>query len=109
MRSMELGYKYYSCGFVTDLVRDLPFRANSLNGLTRVVADNYGCATREELEILETLDHVVAFGTLGPIHDAVDYRTPSSDQWMRVIKDVDEGLISLELALRDFNFTQPEA
>ncbi len=103
MRALERGYKYYSCGFVTEYTRDLPFRADTLRGLKNVVADNYECATEEEKAILETMDNVIIFGTFGP--DANDYKIVDSKMWGLILEDVERGIISMEFALREFNIT----
>jgi len=105
MRAKNMGCHYYSCGFIPNEVRDLSWRARSIKGLSVVVVDNYEFATDEELEIMETIPHVVVFGTMGPIPDAKDYKTVDSTFWLMVQDDIKEGIISLKWALIEYNFT----
>jgi len=101
MKSLETGWKYYSCGFVTDHVKNLPFRADTLRGLEFAVIDNYEFATQEELEIIATLNDCEVFGTFGS--DADDYRIPTSDEWKLIVESVKNRYISTRMALKEFN------
>ena len=113
MTAMQRGWKYYNCGGCLWTSRQFnggispTLIASSLNGLKCVVVDNYEVATDEDLTLISLMQDVEIFGTFGP--DADDYRIPSSEKWLLILKDVDSGLISMDMALTEFNITPKRA
>ena len=107
MTAIQRGWKYYNCGGSGWTSRQFnggispSLIATSLHGLRCVVVDNYELATDEDRAILSTMQDAEIFGTFGP--DADDYRIPSADQWLRVLDNVNAGLISMDMALTEFN------
>ena len=110
MTAMQRGWKYYNCGGSGWTSRQFnggispSLITTSLHGLRCVVVDNYEFATEEELTRIALMQDAEVFGTFGSGAD--DYRTPSAEQWAQVLKDVESGLLSLDMALKEFNIVK---
>jgi len=109
MTAMQRGWKYYNCGGSEWTNRQFnggvsqTLIATTLRGLECAVIDNYEHATNEEKEIIATLNDSEIYGTFGC--EAEDYRIVSADKWKLIQEDINNGLISRKLALREFNIS----
>jgi len=109
MTAIERGWKYYNCGGSEWTSRQ--FRGyispslitESLIGVDGVVIDNYEFASKEDRDIIASIPHVEIYGTFGS--DAEDYRMIDAKSWKSIQKDIQAGMISLSLALREFNIS----
>jgi len=110
MTAMQRGWKYYNCGGSGWTSRQFnggispSLITTSLVGINSIVVDNYEFATDEEKTLIALMQDVEVFGTFGP--DADDYKIPTAEKWVMVLQDVEAGLLSLDMALKEFNITK---
>ena len=108
MRALELGIPYYSPlemskHFSVDRFTNIKV-ACTIGGLNAVVVDNAEYLDDNDWAALREMDTAIVFGTLGPIDG--DYKILSANEWKRVQEAIDDGIISLEFALREYNLVR---